>query len=276
MLDSFYSACLRNLGELIDNQAPQSNPIHIETMKPKKILLLLIFLLAASAATIVLARKHYVQEDQRFVEYSVDPKKQPLQLYWKDDKNERFGSIQHLKQWLEENKIKLVFAMNGGMYKPGGTPQGLFIENGTLRSPLDTSTGSGNFYLKPNGVFYLTKDNVPAICKTTDFFKNGQIKYATQSGPMLVMDGEIHPAFTAGSTNLNVRNGVGITKDNKVVFAMSKKEINFFDFATYFKSIGCTNALYLDGLISRTYLPGKNWTQVDGNFGVIIAVTTSE
>ncbi|MEO6719284.1 MAG: phosphodiester glycosidase family protein, partial [Ferruginibacter sp.] len=82
-------------------------------------------------------------------------------------------------------------------------------------------------------------------------------------------------AFKKGSANLNVRNGVGILPDNKIVFAMSKKEINFYDFAEYFKSIGCKNALYLDGLISRTYLPEKKWMQIDGNFGVIIGVTTT-
>ena len=95
----------------------------------------------------------------------------------------------------------------------------------------------------------------------------------SQSGPMLVIDGQIHPAFKEGSTNLNIRNGVGILPGNKVIFAMSKTEIKFYDFANYFKTTGCKNALYLDGLVSRTYLPSKDWIQTDGNFGVIIAVT---
>lgn len=163
--------------------------------------------------------------------------------------------------------------MNGGMYKQDNSPQGLFIENQRTVRPLDTASGNGNFYLKPNGVFYITTNNIPVICRTTNFIYNGQIKYATQSGPMLVIDGQIHPAFKEGSTNLNIRNGAGILPDNKIIFAMSKKEINFYDFANYFKSLGCKNALYLDGLVSRTYLPEKEWTQTDGNFGVIIAVT---
>jgi len=91
---------------------------------------------------------------------------------------------------------------------------------------------------------------------------------------MLVIDGQIHSAFKEGSTNLNIRNGVGILPNNKMIFAMSKKEVNFYDFANYFKNLGCKNALYLDGLISRTYLPAQNWTQTDGNFGVLIGVTT--
>ena len=109
--------------------------------------------------------------------------------------------------------------------------------------------------------------------QTNDFKDNGEIKYATQSGPMLVIDGQVHSSFKDGSTNLNIRNGVGILPDNKVIFAMSKTEINFYDFAKYFQSLGCKNALYLDGFVSRTYLPEKKWTQTDGNFGVMICVT---
>jgi uncharacterized protein YigE (DUF2233 family) len=214
--------------------------------------------------------------DDRFVSFVVNSKKQDLKLYWKNEKQENFKSIVNLKNWLDKSQRKLVFAMNAGMYKLDNSPQGLFIENQKLITPLDTTSGNGNFYLKPNGVFYLTVDNLPTICTTTNFIDNGKVKYATQSGPMLVIDGQIHSAFKEGSTNLNIRNGVGILPDNKIIFAMSKKEINFYDFADYFKKLGCKNALYLDGLVSRTYLPEQNWTQIDGNFGVIIGVTTEK
>jgi uncharacterized protein YigE (DUF2233 family) len=142
-----------------------------------------------------------------------------------------------------------------------------------MKTPLDTTSGTGNFYLKPNGVFYVTTLDQPVVCTTSAFVNDGSIRYATQSGPMLLVDGKIHPAFKAGSTNLNIRNGVGILPDNTIIFAMSKKEINFYDFASYFRRLGCNDALYLDGFVSRTYLPEKNWIQTDGNFGVIIGVT---
>jgi len=85
--------------------------------------------------------------------------------------------------------------MDGGMYRQGKSPQGLFIENQQTISSLDTSSGTGNFHLKPNGVFYIKTGDIPVICSTRNFKDNGRIKYATQSGPMLVIDGQIHPAF---------------------------------------------------------------------------------
>jgi uncharacterized protein YigE (DUF2233 family) len=137
---------------------------------------------------------------------------------------------------------------------------------------LDTTRAAGNFYLKPNGVFYLTTKKTAKICTTENFRNNKNIEYATQSGPMLIIDGQIHPDFKKGSANLNIRNGVGILPDGNIVFVLSKKEINFYDFASYFKSLGCKNALYLDGFVSRAYAPSQNWIQTDGNFGALFAV----
>ena len=212
-------------------------------------------------------------EDEKFISYTVDPKKQLTRLYWKDEHNTPFKSIANLKQWLEKNNKQLLFAMNGGMYKDDNSPLGLFIENGKTITKVNRYNGKGNFYLKPNGVFYITKENKAFITSTEKFTDNGRINYATQSGPMLVVDGKINEAFKKGSVNLNIRNGVGILPDNQILFAMSKQEINLYDFAEYFKNKGCKNALYLDGFVSRVYLPAKKWMQTDGNFGVIIGVT---
>jgi uncharacterized protein YigE (DUF2233 family) len=213
------------------------------------------------------------QDNDLFVSYKVDVSKADLRLYWKNDKNEQFNSIANLKSWVESKNKKLLFAMNGGMYMEDRAPLGLYIENSKQLQKLNTAHGSGNFYLQPNGVFYITNDNKAGICKTQDFVNKGQVKYATQSGPLLVADGAINAVFTKGSVNTNIRNGVGVLPTGEVVFAMSKSDVNFYDFATYFQEQGCKYALYLDGFVSRTYLPEKNWTQTDGDFGVIIGVT---
>jgi uncharacterized protein YigE (DUF2233 family) len=240
-------------------------------MRKKSIILL--FWVVVSTLLIQFVWK---SSDEEFVSYSANPKKETLRFYYKDDKQTNFQNLNNLKQWLNVKNTELVFAMNGGMYKKDKSPQGLYIENEIIKAPLDTVAGEGNFYLKPNGVFYLTTKNEAKVATTETFINNKNVKFATQSGPMLVSDGKIHKAFNASSTNLNIRNGVGILPDGQVLFAMSKKEINFYNFASFFKEKGCENALYLDGFVSRMYCPSQNWIQTDGDFGVIIAVTKNK
>jgi uncharacterized protein YigE (DUF2233 family) len=213
-------------------------------------------------------------EDPRFISHVVDLKKQTLKFYLKDSAAYNYGNFEELKTQLESKHQKLVFAMNGGMYLPDGSPQGLYIENGITKTPLDsTKQAYGNFYLQPNGMFYITDDNKGVVCQTTEFKPNPNITYATQSGPMLVINNEIHPVFVKNSKHFHIRNGVGVLPNGNFLFAMSKDTITLYDFADFFKGVGCKNALYLDGFVSRTYLPKKNWEQLDGNFGVIIAET---
>lgn len=213
-------------------------------------------------------------EDDRFVLNIVNVETQTLKLYYKNETGNNFGNFKTLRHSLRNKDEELVFAMNGGMYLKDGSPQGLFIENGITKKEIDTTKEAyGNFYLQPNGIFYLTKDNKGVVCKTDDFKTNSNIIYATQSGPILVIDGEIHPVFVKGSKNLHIRNGVGVLPNGTLLFAMSKNVITLYDFAEFFKSHGCKNALYLDGFVSRTYLPKKKWEQLDGEFGVIIGET---
>lgn len=213
------------------------------------------------------------ENSNNILSHIVDLKKQNLKFYWKNDKGENFKTFKSLNNWLNSKSEILVFAMNGGMYRKDLSPQGLFIENGIIKSKIDTlKNGYGNFYMQPNGIFYITKSNQGIICKTTNF-RNENVKYATQSGPLLLIDGKIHSKFRSGSKNINIRNGVGILPNGNLVFAMSKQKINFYDFANYFKSLGCKNALYLDGFVSETYLPEKGFNKMGGNFGVIIGET---
>ncbi|MEN8794434.1 MAG: phosphodiester glycosidase family protein [Flavobacteriales bacterium] len=212
------------------------------------------------------------KEESLILSYEVNLEKQNLQFFLKNESGEYYNTFYNLKKELENKDEELVFAMNGGMFMKDYTPLGLYIENGVEKHKINkTQEAFGNFYMQPNGIFYITEDKKGVVCKSTDF-ENKNIQYATQSGPMLVIDGKLHPKFNEGSKNLNIRNGVGILPNGNVLFAMSKKKINFYDFAQYFKKLGCKNALYLDGFVSRTYLPSKGYKTNGGKFGVIIGV----
>lgn len=221
---------------------------------------------------VLLASARPDTNERNYVSYTVDCRKQTIRFYWKDKQHQPLGSLGRLKEYVEAQHKQLIFAMNGGMYKTDQSPLGLYVENGKEYAPLNKKDGGGNFYLQPNGVFFITKKGKAELRKTEKFISDSTIQYATQSGPMLVIDGLIHPEFKQGSTKLNIRNGVGILPNGQVLFAMSKHPVSLYDFAHYFKQRGCRNALYLDGFVSRTYFPEKNWIQTDGQFGVMIAV----
>lgn len=212
-----------------------------------------------------------------------DPKKESFQFYWKGTNGVALKSLGKLKEQIDANGQQLVFAMNGGMYDEQNKPIGLYIEKGTELIKLNTTTLKPtknwpipNFYLQPNGVFYITKNNIAQISKTTEFKNKNDVAYATQSGPLLVINGNINPIFEKNSDNRKVRNGVGILPNNHVVFAISTGKINFYDFAAYFEKLGCKNALYLDGYVSKIYFPEKNQNETGGNFGVMIGITKNK
>ncbi|MGH1519828.1 phosphodiester glycosidase family protein [Chryseobacterium sp. JK1] len=222
-------------------------------------------------------RKEKITYEDNFVIFKTDPQKENIKFYWKNKNDTILGSIGQLKKEIESRNEKLLFAMNGGMFEHDNSPKGLYIENFKILKPIDTvQKGSGNFYLPPNGIFYITRNHKAGIAETQKYLQNSEIQYATQSGPILLINGTINPDFKKDSKNLNIRNGVGILENEKVVFAMSKKKINFYNFAQLFKELGCKDALYLDGYVSRAYLPEKKWIQTDGNFGVIIGVSKTE
>lgn len=211
------------------------------------------------------------EDRDRILSHVIDPAQEELAFYWKDAQGELYSNFERLKEGLAEEGRDLVFAMNGGMFLKDQSPQGLFIEKGFVHKELDQKQeGYGNFYLQPNGVFYLDQNQKAYIRESSSFSYSEEIKYATQSGPMLVIEGELHPAFREGSENLHIRNGVGLMEDDKLLFAMSTERINFFDFASFFKDRGCKQALYLDGFVSKTFLPEKGYEQMEGSFGVII------
>ncbi len=183
-----------------------------------------------------------------------------------------------------------IFIMNAGMFKEDYSAQGLLIEKTKENfpiNPLDTNTvnksKTGNFYLYPNGVFYIKNDGRCYLSTTQTFIKEenqkkpneaSKIKYATQSGPMLVVNKKIHKAFNPSSKNLNLRNGIGIRnvgKIQEVYMVISQDQVTFHEMASFYKDIlQCENALYLDGVVSRMYvqLGKKQWGKLDNSMGL--------
>ncbi|MBR9860052.1 hypothetical protein GYB22_04770 [bacterium] len=199
-----------------------------------------------------------------------------IQMFNLDIDGKPYKNIGNLKSKLKEDKVNVLFAMNGGMFTSDLRPQGLYVEKEKVLNELDsTQRGYGNFYMQPNGVFYINKKGKGIICKSSDV-KIEDARYATQSGPLLLIDGEVHPKFIEDSKNLNIRNGVGVLPDGNLLFAISKRKVNFHEMAMYFKERGCKWALYLDGFVSKAYIPDENLEQLDGELGVLIAVLEVE
>lgn len=168
---------------------------------------------------------------------------------------------------------------NGGMFTTGYDPQGLLISGGKIAAPIDSSVEKkdGNFYMYPNGVFSSDPQFGFQIQETSEFLKQYTDEkkmpmFATQSGPMLVHRGRIHPSFTPGSTNVYVRSGAGLMAKDRVVFIISDQVVNFYDIAMLYRYIfNCQEALYLDGAISKMYFTTDK-TMPEGQFGPMIAV----
>lgn len=167
-----------------------------------------------------------------------------------------YGSFTKLNAALADRGQTLGFAMNAGMYHRDLAPVGLYIEEGIQASRIVTRDGPGNFGMLPNGVFCI--DKTFRVIESRSFAEGSpECRFATQSGPMLVIDGKLHPKLLPNSDSTYIRNGVGVSEDgSRAVFAISNDEVNFHAFARFFRDdLGLTNALYFDGNISRLYAP---------------------
>jgi uncharacterized protein YigE (DUF2233 family) len=157
---------------------------------------------------------------------------------------------------------RLGFAMNAGMYHEDRSPVGLYIQDGIEYQRIITSDGPGNFGLLPNGVLCWT-DRAAHIVESRAFAAAPPVcDYATQSGPMLVIAGDLHPRFLEHGTSLHIRNGVGIGPQGRhLYFVISENPVNFHHFGRFFRDhLNLDTALYLDGRVSRLYAPDLGWS----------------
>ena len=196
-----------------------------------------------------------------------------LSLHWKDEAGVPYRTLQAVTDTIVRRGGRVAAVTNAGIYETDHTPLGLHIEEGRALRPLNRDDGEGNFFLKPNGVFSIAGD-VAGISEASAFRMSDDMSLATQSGPLLVLDGVIHPAFRRQSTSRRTRNAVGVREDGAVVLALSRRPVTLWDMAVYMRdAMGCPSALYLDGVISQLWLDGDPPPETRYPYVGILAVT---
>lgn len=196
-------------------------------------------------------------DGNRYTVCTVDAAKADLRLFLNGDNDKLLGQFRAIDAMLAAENGKLAFAMNGGMYHSNRSPVGHYVENGIEVMRVVPNAGPGNFGLLPNGVFCIREARAD-VFETLEFIARApECDYASQSGPMLVIDGALHPRFLADSTSRYIRNGVGTNSDGtRAVFAISRNPVTFHEFGRLFRDeLNLPNALYFDGNISRLYAP---------------------
>ena len=197
---------------------------------------------------------------------AVDLTQEDVRLFLNDGDGDIWGQFRKLDNGLKAKGMQLGFAMNAGMYHPNRAPVGHYVENGKEEMRVIPNAGPGNFGMLPNCVLCLN-DGSAQVYETLRYAEEKPTcRDANQSGPMLVIDGALHPRFLKDSDSRYIRNGVGTTEDGKTAyFVISNNTVTFHEFGSLFRdALKTPNALYFDGNISRLYAPELN--RHDGGF----------
>ncbi len=213
-------------------------------------------------------------EGSAFTVCEADPATEYIRLVLDDSAGDKIGTFDRLSEFMAKNGREVVFATNAGMYHPDRRPVGLYIEDGQQVTRIVTRAGPGNFGLLPNGVLCL-EAGAARIAESRAFADDPpDCRDATQSGPMLVIDGALHPRFLPESTSRFVRNGVGVTATGRLIAAISDQPVNFYLFGSLFRDFLKTpNALFLDGNISRLFAPDLGRHDIGFPMGPMLVVT---
>jgi uncharacterized protein YigE (DUF2233 family) len=214
-------------------------------------------------------------EDILLTHCTADPAQHRITMANLGSDKQPFGSMSAFAASVDSATI--AFAVNGGMYGDDLKPIGYYVENGERMTELNRGEGTGNFYMKPNGVFFGTAAKWQVLGSNTFFNTVGdRPEFGTQSGPLLLVDGKLHPEIQDNGPSRAVRNGVGVDAKGRAHFVMSGAPISFGQLARYFRDeVKVAEALYLDGAVSSLWDPATG-RQDKGRVGPIIVVTKRE
>lgn len=213
--------------------------------------------------------------EPRFTVVTVNPLRERLQLFLNDEQGRPYKRLEKVAAAVAKRGQRLAFGMNAGMYHADYSPVGLFVADGIERSPLNLSTGEGNFFMRPNGVLLANEAGVRVVESSEYPALSATARLATQSGPMLLSRGAINPLFIPDSSSRHIRNGV-CAIDGKALFVISEDPVNFYEFARYFRdTLKCRDALYLDGSVSSLYSPALGRNDSRANLGPIIGAVAN-
>ncbi len=216
-------------------------------------------------------------EGSRFTVCSFDPSRDRMRLISRDTDGDYVRSFADLATYLGDDAERVRFAMNAGMYDEAGAPIGLFVAEGDEERRLNRNEGPGNFHMMPNGVFWQDRGGAVYVDTSANFANATRpVWWATQSGPMLVIDGALHPRFQHDGPSRYVRNGVGV-REGIAYFVISSGAVSFGRFARFFRDeLGCDDALFLDGSVSSLWAPHMERRDGNQELGPLIAVLASD
>jgi uncharacterized protein YigE (DUF2233 family) len=165
-----------------------------------------------------------------------------------------FGSLGAFAGSVDPGTI--AFAINGGMYGDDLKAIGYYVQNGVF-----FGTG-GSWRVLGSNTFFETVGDRP--------------EFGTQSGPLLLIDGNLHPEIQDDGPSKAIRNAVGVDASGKAHFVISGAPVSFGQLARYYRDVlKVSNALYLDGAMSSLWDPATE--RLDkGRVGPIIVVTKRE
>lgn len=203
-----------------------------------------------------------------------DPAKHRISTILSGADGKPYRSLASLAAGRKPDAAPVAFAVNGGMFNGEGKPIGYYVEGKDRQKELSRTDGPGNFHLKPNGVFFGSNGKWQ-IRSSDDFYRNvgDRPVFGTQSGPMLVIKGKLHPEISENGPSKAIRNGVGVDNDGKAHFVISNAPLSFGILARFYRDeLKVPNALFLDGNVSALWDPAKDRLDTGAPLGPLIVV----